>query len=266
MATSEYQGQKYLKKQQKLVQDVLTVEEALQITINNFPFTVTMRTPGNDRALVRGLLFSEDIYRGDNAALTIDYRQKNAITRIANVSLDKSLLGAGIKSTRNLLSVSSCGICGRQDLDEQSTFKDCLTKKVTIDIEKLYQSFELMRTQQDNFLRSGGSHAAAAFSKNGEMLSLMEDIGRHNAVDKVIGDLIWKEALGKASYLLVSGRISYEIVSKAFCAQIPILAAVSAPSSLAVEYAKQFGLTLLGFCREERATCYANDWRLAIKG
>lgn len=264
MATLDYQGQKYQKNQRALVRDVLTVEEALQITINNFPFTVTMRTPGNDRELIRGLLFSEDVYRGANVALSINYRQKNAITRIGNVSLDKSLLGAGVKSTRSLLSVSSCGICGRQELDDASTFKDCLTKKATISVGKMSESFDLMRTQQDDFLRSGGSHAAAVFSETGNLLSLMEDIGRHNAVDKVIGDLIWKDQLEQASYLLVSGRISYEIVSKAYCAQIPVLAAVSAPSSLAVEYSKQFGLTLLGFCRGERATCYANDWRLTL--
>jgi FdhD protein len=264
MATLDYQGQKYQKNQRALVRDVLTVEEALQITINNFPFTVTMRTPGNDQELIRGLLYSEDVYRGTNAALSIDYRQKNAITRIGNVTLDKSLLGAGIKSTRSLLSVSSCGICGRQELDDASTFKDCLKKEATISVGKMSESFDLMRTQQDDFLRSGGSHAAAAFSETGDLLSLMEDIGRHNAVDKVIGDLIWKEQLEHASYLLVSGRISYEIVSKAYCAQIPVLAAVSAPSSLAVEYSKQFGLTLLGFCRGERATCYANDWRLTL--
>lgn len=264
MATLDYQGQKYQKEQRNLVRDILTVEEALQITINNFPFTVTMRTPGNDDALIRGLLFSEDVYRGENAALRVDYRQKNAITRIGNVSLEKSLLGAGVKSTRSLLSVSSCGICGRQELDDASTFKDCLTKKARVNVQELYKSFDLMRTQQNDFLRSGGSHAAAAFSETGDLLSLMEDIGRHNAVDKVIGDLIWKEQLEQATYLLVSGRISYEIVSKAYCAQIPVLAAVSAPSSLAVEYSKQFGLTLLGFCRGERATCYANDWRLVL--
>lgn len=265
MATSEYQGQKYEQDQQKLVRDELTVEEALQITINNFPFTVTMRTPGEDRALIRGLLFSEDIYRGENSKISIDYRQKNAITRIANVTLDKALLGAGIKSTRSLLSVSSCGICGRQELDDTSTFKDCLTKENKVNVAELYQSFDLMRSKQDNFARSGGCHAAAAFSNEGVLLSLMEDIGRHNAVDKVIGDLLWKEQLEAANYILVSGRISYEIVSKVFCAKIPILAAVSAPSSLAVEYAKQFGLTLLGFCRGERATCYANDWRIVFK-
>ncbi|BDS12585.1 formate dehydrogenase accessory sulfurtransferase FdhD [Aureispira anguillae] len=262
MAVLEYEGQKYQKRKSARVEDVLTIEEVLQITINNFPFTVTMRSPGNDNALIRGLLFSEDVLRDQTIDLPIQYRKKNAITTIANVSLDKKLLGAGIKSTRSLLSVSSCGICGRQELDTTSTFKNCLTKNAKLSIDRLYQSFETMSRLQNDFLRSGGSHAAAAISETGELLSLMEDIGRHNAVDKVIGDLINKKKLDKATGILVSGRISYEIVSKVFCAQIPILAAVSAPSSLAVEYAKQFGLTLLGFCREERATCYANDWRI----
>lgn len=264
MTTSEYEGRKYLQDTNGIVQDVLTIEEALQITINNFPFTVTMRTPGKDKELVRGLLYSEDVFRDKNANLDITYRKKNAITTIANITIDKALLGAGIRSTRNLLSVSSCGICGKQELDTASTFKDCLTKKTTFDVNLLYHAFEEMSRYQDDFLRSGGSHAAAAFSETGTLLSLMEDIGRHNAVDKVVGALLCNNDLEKATCILVSGRISYEIVSKVFCAQIPILAAVSAPSSLAVEYAKQFGITLLGFCRGKKATCYANDWRLFL--
>lgn len=264
MAIVEYQGQKYIDGESTLVRDLLTVEEALQITINNFPFSVTMRTPGKDLELVRGLLFSEDVFRGYNKELKIEFRQKNKITTIANVLVDKDKLGSGYNNSRNLLSVSSCGICGKQELDEESTFQHCLTKEVQFSATELYGLFEKMSQQQDDFLRSGGSHAAAAFSEEGELLNLMEDIGRHNAVDKVIGELIWKEQLNNACGILVSGRISYEIVSKVFCAQIPILAAVSAPSSLAVEYAKQFGITLLGFCRGKKATCYANPQRIII--
>lgn len=262
MAIVHYQGQKYEDTSCLLVEDALAIEEALQITINNFPFTVTMRSPGNDKALVRGLLYSEDVLRDQTIDLQISFRKKNAITTIANVDIEKHLLGTGIKSTRNLLSVSSCGICGKQELDAASTFKDCLEKEVSIGIEQLRQSFRTMRQKQADFLQAGGSHAAAAIDGRGQLLCLMEDIGRHNAVDKVIGALLWQGNLDRAVAILVSGRISYEIVSKAFCAQIPILAAVSAPSSLAVEYAKQFGLTLLGFCREHRATCYANNWRI----
>ena len=261
MAVEEYEGQKFLAQACDLVQDWIAVEEALQITINNKPFSVTMRTPGEDTALVRGLLYAEDVYRGAED-LKIDFRKKNAITQIANVQLKKEQLGTGFNNSRTLLSVSSCGICGKQELNDESTFKACLTDHRTISIQQLYQLFETMREQQDDFLRAGGSHAAAAFSTAGELLCLMEDIGRHNAVDKVVGALLGQQQLPQAVGLLVSGRISYEIVAKAYSANIPILAAVSAPSSLAIQYAKQFGLTLLGFCRGEKATCYANPQRI----
>jgi FdhD protein len=118
-----------------------------------------------------------------------------------------------------------------------------------------------MNTFQKNFKESGGCHAAAAFNLNGEHLCSMEDIGRHNAVDKVVGKLINDETLKDAKIMTVSGRISYEIIIKCFKAQIPFLAAVSAPSSLAVDYAKELGITLFAFCRDNRATCYANPHR-----
>lgn len=262
MGIRYYEGKKYQTEHTTFVEDALTVEEALQIVINNKPFTITMRTPGDDEALIRGLLYSEDVYR-QAAPLVVDFRQKNKITTIAQIQLARQQLGTGIESTRNLLAVSSCGICGRQALDDASTFNSVLTKKADLNPAQLYQAFEQMRQQQVVFLRSGGAHAAAAINAEGKLLVLMEDIGRHNAVDKVIGALLQQEQLEQAVAILVSGRISYEIVSKVFCANIPILAAVSAPSSLAVEYAKQFGLTLLGFCRGQKATCYANAWRMA---
>jgi FdhD protein len=121
-----------------------------------------------------------------------------------------------------------------------------------------------MNASQVAFRQSGGTHAAAAFTFQGEMLCSMEDIGRHNAVDKVIGDLILSGRLNQASCLTVSGRVSYEIVIKCFKARIPFLAAVSAPSSLAVDYAKELGITLFAFCREKRATCYSHPYRTKI--
>ena len=262
MAIIEYQGVKYTDENDQVVQDMLTVEQALQVTINHLPYTVTMRTPGNDTQLVRGLLFSEDVYRNKDVNLDIEFRNKNQITTIANVTIDKNSLGNGFKNSRTLLSVSSCGICGKQELNETSTFKDQLISDVILPIDLLFEMFKTMSINQYNFLRSGGSHAAAAFASNGSMLSIMEDVGRHNAVDKIVGDLISTGKLDQACCILVSGRVSYEIVAKAYSASIPILAAVSAPSSLAVEYAKQFGLTLLGFCREKKATCYSNPGRI----
>jgi FdhD protein len=233
----------------------------LQISINNKPFTITMRTPGNDKELIRGLLYSEDIYK-DNNPLAIDIidNEEKVITE-ANISVDENLLGTGYANSRSFLSSSSCGICGKTELEDIDT--SCkIDEKSQLNINRLYSMFTLMKKDQATFHLSGGSHAAAAFTLNGELLCIMEDIGRHNAVDKVIGYLINNDILNQAKCITVSGRISYEIVSKVFAAKIPILAAVSAPSSLAVDFAKELGLTLLGFCRENKATCYAHPTRI----
>lgn len=262
MATKDYQGKKIEAAAIKTVQDTLAVEAALQIIINKIPFTTTMRTPGEDAALIRGLLFSEDVYRGITWPWKVTYHKKNEVIRVANLKIAPKALGAGYQNSRRLLAVSSCGICGREALDELSEDPKALEKSTSLPTSQIPQLFAQMQAQQNDFLRSGGSHAAAIFSAEGQLLSLMEDIGRHNAVDKAIGALLEQEKLDQAACLLLSGRISYELVAKAYHAQIPILAAVSAPSSLAVDYARKLGLTLLGFCRGERVTCYANPWRL----
>ena len=131
-----------------------------------------------------------------------------------------------------------------------------------LQIDNLFKMFDAMKKGQPTFHQSGGSHAAAAFDSKGKLLVIMEDIGRHNAVDKVIGHLINNNLLNEAKCMVVSGRISYEIVTKVFAAKIPILGAVSAPSTLAVDFAKELGITLLGFCRENKATCYAHPQRI----
>ena len=160
-----------------------------------------------------------------------------------------------------MLSVSSCGICGKTELEELNP-ENKLQKGFTLNIQDLLLMFNEMREQQVTFHQSGGSHAAAAFSKDNDLISLREDIGRHNAVDKVVGQLLNQNQLKEAKCLIVSGRISYEIVAKSFAANIPVLAAVSAPSSLAVDFAKELGITLLGFSRGNKTTCYANPERL----
>lgn len=262
MSVKIYEGQLFKASQHQLVHDHLAEEGALQININNKPFSTTMRSPGSDDALIRGLLFSEDVYRAA-AQPSIQYRTKNEVIRMANVSLPIHQIGSGFKNNRSLLSVSSCGICGKQGLDEVSSYKACLNDTRKIAIASVYRMFDIMQAGQADFKLSGGSHAAAAFNASAQLLSIQEDIGRHNAVDKVVGDLLIQKQLSDAVILLVSGRISYEIVAKTYAAAIPVLAAVSAPSSLAVEYAKQFGLTLLGFSRGQKTTCYANPWRLS---
>lgn len=266
MATSNYEGKKFEGKTTSKTMDHLTVEEALQININNKPFTVTMRTPGDDLSLVRGLLHSEGVINDIDFSPDIILRKENeeGIMTIVDLSIPEEKLGQGYTNSRSLLSVSSCGICGKTELEDIAFMGKVLDEKDVVNIETIQSMFENMNQLQRSFHKSGGSHAAAAFTSSGELLSLMEDIGRHNAVDKVVGELINNETLKEASVITVSGRISYEIIVKTFKAKIPILCAVSAPSTLAVDYAKELGITLLAFCRGERATCYSNPHRIKI--
>ncbi len=263
MATNQYQGKKIDAKDTQNVNDELTVEGGLQININNKPFSLTMRTPGDDEELIRGLLYSEDIYRGEETLnIKLSETENNIITE-ANINIDENLIRSGYSNSRNFLSASSCGICGKTELQEiDSTCK--LTDESKIDINTTSKMFKEMSKHQKTFQSSGGSHATGAFTLGGELICVREDIGRHNAVDKVIGYLVNKNQLSEAKCLTVSGRISYEIVSKAFAAKIPILAAVSAPSSLAVDFAKELGITLFGFCRESKATCYSHTERVTF--
>ncbi len=266
MATRNYQGKKIENGIAKTISDALTIEEALQININNKAFMVSMRTPENDDSLVRGLLHSEDIINDVNFNPDIVLKKENeeGIVTIIDVSIPENKLGDGYSNSRSLLSVSSCGICGKTELSDL-VFKGKMiddTKK--IDINLIPQLFDKMKVFQNDFKQSGGTHAAAAFTIKGDLLCVMEDIGRHNAVDKVIGKLITNKQLKEAKILTVSGRISYEIVIKCFKAKIPFLAAVSAPSSLAVDYAKELGISLFAFCRDNRATCYSNLHRTKI--
>tara|TARA_Y100000385_G_scaffold282093_1_gene335946 strand:+ start:3397 stop:4221 length:825 start_codon:yes stop_codon:yes gene_type:complete len=267
MAINTYEGKKFDAGVSSKVMDVLTVEEALQININGEPFTITMRTPGDDLSLVRGLLHSEGVI--NDVAYTPDMiiRKENeeGIITVVDLNIPEEKLGSGYTNSRSLLSVSSCGICGKTELDELSFMGKVLDHEKTVNIDSIHSMFLMMNSKQSVFEKSGGSHAAAAFDRTGVLLSSMEDVGRHNAVDKVVGELINDSTVRRASVITVSGRISYEIIVKAFKAKIPVLCAVSAPSSLAVDYAKELGITLLAFCRDERATCYSNPERITNK-
>ena len=243
--------------------DSLTIEEPLQININSKPFTVTMRTPGNDLNLVRGLLHTEGILRDVNfhpEIIPIKGNNNDIVTRV-DLSVPEGKLRNGYSNSRSLLSVSSCGICGRTELEDLSSIGMMIDDDGRMEVSILPEMFQKMSDRQVAFHQTGGTHAAAAFTNQGEMLCSMEDTGRHNAVDKVIGDLILSEKLPAASCITVSGRVSYEIVIKCFKASIPFLAAISAPSSLAVDYAKELGITLFAFCRDKRATCYSHPRR-----
>jgi FdhD protein len=261
----EFDGIKFNNKSETNVGDKLTIEGVLELSINDSVFLNTMRTPGNDKQLIRGLLYSENVYTNTKENLNIKFKYEDDITMMANVLIPKHLLGEGMNTARSILSVSSCGICGKRELDIMSTFENRLKTDKKININTLYKMFEIMEDSQHTFKQSGGSHASAAFDSEGNLLSIKEDIGRHNAVDKVIGELIINQNLLNAFCIIVSGRISYEIIAKVYSAKIPVIAAVSAPSSLAVGYAKELGITLLGFCRDKRATCYTNPSRIEVE-
>jgi len=242
--------------------EALLVEQALELFIDNQPFTVTMRTPGKDIELAMGLLLTEGIILPEGPIPTPQVSLQPQSTTIHLLFPKGFYPNIG---KRSMVSVSSCGVCGKQDLEDIGLETHKIQKSGQVAFDDIRQWFTQMNAYQTDFIQTGGAHAAAAFSESGELLSIMEDIGRHNAVDKVIGDLLLRDRLDDAFALTVSGRISFEIVSKASIANIPVLAAVSAVSGMAAEYAEANNLTLLGFCRNDKATCYANSYRLAVR-
>ncbi len=258
MQTLTYQGIKINKDTHNAILDVLVLEAPLQININNKPYTVVMRTPDNDIDLIRGLLFAEDIYKSSKNFIYQIIKTDNNVPSIININIPTDILGKGYLNKRTLLSVSSCGICGKKELKDIKVTGAKLNDISVFLSEELHAMYTKMTQYQTTFKNSGGSHSAAIFNKNQELLSIKEDIGRHNAVDKTVGNLLSKNILKQAHFLLVSGRVSYEIVSKAFIAKIPVIVAVSACSSLAVDFAKEFGICLIGFTREQKMTIYAN--------
>jgi FdhD protein len=258
MQTHHYQGLKIIDDNQFSVEDNLVVEAPLQININSESYTVVMRTPDDDFDLIRGLLYAEDIYKNTQNPNFQIVESDGDVPKIINVQTDKKNLGKGYLNKRTLLSVSSCGICGKQELEDLQLEGNRLSNQIEFSSELLFQMFSELKEKQDTFQKTGGSHAAAVFSKHHKLLAVREDIGRHNAVDKCVGALLFQNKLKSATYLLVSGRVSYEIVSKAFIAQIPVIIAVSACSSMAVDYAKEFGICLIGFTRDNKMTIYSN--------
>jgi len=259
METYRYPALKFQHHHFTPVEDILAVEEMLSIHINDRPFTITMRTPGYEADLIRGLLFSEQIYcdLDTDPVLQVVSRSDEGFITGVNVEADEALVLKNYSDKRNIVSVSSCGICGKTELDLTPVGKP-VNHHETFLAGSLPSMFEAMNKEQQSFRQSGGVHAAAAFTLSGKMLAIREDIGRHNAVDKVIGSLLLSKQLDKARCLLVSGRVSYEIVSKTYLAGIPFLAAVSAPSSMAVDFCKNAGITLMAFCRNDYFTVYSH--------
>jgi FdhD protein len=262
MSTRKYKALKFENQERLSVEDSLSLEQPLAIAINGKPFTLTMQTPGNEIALTRGLLFTEGVVK--NKTLDAEYnileKSEFGFPSSIDVVLNESEVESSLLNKRSLLSVASCGICGKTELEIPQA--PSLNTALKLTPEEVRSMFNEMEAHQTGFNTSGGCHAAAIFSKSKECMYVFEDIGRHNAVDKCTGQALLDGKLSNAAYLLCSGRISYEIVTKCFAAGVPFLLAVSAPSSLAVDFAKELGICLIGFCRESRFTVYAHHERL----
>jgi FdhD protein len=242
-------------------EDALTVEEPLQITLNGEPHSITMRTPGSDDVLVRGLLFTEGVVRTGGGACVIRLTPARAdgTAAVAAVEIPAIYLCDRPHERRALLASAACGMCGQREFDERAWVAPPLGPAEPLPLARVAAMMASMREGQATFTRTGSTHAAAVFDVNGERVCLFEDIGRHNAVDKAVGFLLLNDQLPCAHALVVSGRISYEIVYKAYRAGIAFLLAVSAPSSLAVAASRRWGMTLVGYCRDTRATVYTHD-------
>jgi FdhD protein len=249
--------------------DQVAVEEPLEIRINGEPFVVTMRTPGDDIDLVHGLLHSEGVIR-QAADVTLARYCAGAgpdgvnTYNVLDVSLADGVPPPAAATRRSVVTTSACGLCGATSIEQvlrQTRFP--LPEDLRVPAALLRSAPLLLRERQRAFARTGGVHAAGLLGFDGTMRAVREDVGRHNAVDKVVGWAIRQERLPLAdTILVVSGRASYELTQKAVLAGIPVLAAVSAPSSLAIELAADAGLTLVGFVRGESMNVYTRPERI----
>jgi FdhD protein len=238
--------------------DELSVEEPLEIRINNRAVSVTMRTPGHDAELAAGFLFTEGMIasRGDIVSIEPCVRAREG--NVVNVTPSASAKVDFEKLTRHVFASSSCGVCGKATIDSIHCRFGPVDSKVTVDAKTLLSLPDKLRQAQSTFARTGGLHGVGIFTTNGELVVAREDVGRHNAVDKVLGFGLMNELIPFDQHiLLVSGRASFEIMQKALAARIPIVAAVSAPSSLAVDFAAESGMTLVGFLRDGRMNVYS---------
>jgi FdhD protein len=248
-------------------EDYLAAEEPLEIRIGDDPLSVTMRTPGNDLELAAGFLFTEGLVQRRAQIIALDEDAGTASENRGNVVLAKLAPEAAPdfeKMRRHFFAASSCGICGKASIDSvRARTLQPPNPDFRLDPEVLVRLPDVLRKSQAVFGRTGGLHAAALFDATGKLLVVREDIGRHNAVDKVVGWALLEERVPLAdTILLVSGRGGFEIVQKAIVAGLPVVASVSAPSSLAVQLARELGQTLIGFLRGRRFVIYAGEERI----
>ena len=245
-------------------QDSLAAEEPLEIRVDRTPLTVTMRTPGNDLELAAGFLLTEGIIESRDQLAEIRAVASDSATNSNVVAVQLKNTEFTIENQqRSFFAASSCGICGKASIEAiRRRGLRAPDSDFRVPPETLCRLPETLRADQPVFDRTGGLHAAALFDEQGKLIVLREDIGRHNAVDKLVGWALLEDRLPLSdSILLVSGRGGFEIIQKALAAGLPVVASVSAPSSLAVKLARELGLTLIGFLRGQRFVVYSGNFR-----
>jgi FdhD protein len=249
--------------------EVVAVEEPMEVRVNGSPFAVIMRTPGADGDLAAGFLLAEDVVRGVEEIGLIEYcldadeeSRRNVINvMVTGEAVDR--LEQRLAGRRHVMMTASCGLCGRRTIDSLRSRVTSVEGRWTVPASVITSMPATLRRAQQVFETTGGLHAAGLFDREGRLLLAAEDVGRHNAVDKITGRMLLERRLPLSDALLqVSGRTSFELVQKALLAGIPLIAAVSAPSSLAIDLARDTGMTLCGFVRGETFNVYAHPERV----
>jgi FdhD protein len=256
--------------------DLLAIEEPLEIRLGFGPanqreqksLSVTMRTPGHDYELAAGFLFTEGIIQSctqiESIKYCVDTGKQEEKDNVVRVELKPEVIIDFEKMQRHFYTSSSCGVCGKSSIDLVKQQCQGIQSDLKVSEKIIHSLPDKLREAQLVFEHTGGLHASALFNAEGKMILLREDVGRHNALDKVIGAMLFKSEIPLSNYvLLVSGRASFELVQKAALAGIPVLAAVGAPSSLAVELAREAGMTLIGFLRAQRFNIYTAEHRVS---
>ena len=277
--SSKYKVLKYSSKKFENVDDLISIEEPLEISLKykeqdkwiNQTLLITMRTPGNDEDLVRGFLFNEQIIKNINNIESIEtygnkvgqYKIQNKIMATLNNSENINIS----KIKRDFITNSSCGVCGKSSLDALEIIKQTKTNanEPKISKEVIIQSPKVLQESQSEFSKTGGIHASGLFESNGKLIALKEDVGRHNALDKLIGCVLRENQINpKNQFITCSGRLNFELVQKVLMTNIGILIGVGAPTSLAIDLANKFDITLIGFVKRDSFNIYTNNKKVIV--
>ena len=276
---SKYKVLKFNSKKFEYIDDLISIEEPLEISLKykdedkwiTQNLSITMRTPGDDENLVRGFLFNEQIVQDIKDIDSIEsygkkvgqYNIQNKILATLNNSQNVNIS----KIKRDFLTNSSCGVCGKSSLDALEIIKKDKTSSVEPQISKevIIESPNILKNNQSEFSKTGGIHASGLFSSNGQLIDLKEDVGRHNALDKLVGSILINGKLEpKDQFITCSGRLNFELVQKVLMTNIGIMIGVGAPTSLAIDLANKFDMTLIGFVKRDSFNIYTNNKKVNV--